>query len=632
MVDPAMRIALLTVAAAALAALMMSPALSGGFVLDDFPNLALLSQVPEQPSWVQLFILMENGIAGIFGRPIAVFSFLLQAQSWPSDPFAFKLVNLLLHLVNGGLLLGIVLLLGKTDSRWRLATPLLLLLLLVWLLHPIQTSAVFYVVQRMNLLSSLFVLLGLLFYLSGRLLYLQSGRKAALLLMGLAPPLMAVLAVLSKENGVLLFAYIAVLELTLLPVPANDPLFRRLRIGLAFVPLGLMALGLLLVLPQVLPGYELKPFTPGERVLTQFPVLLSYLLAIFLPRLSAYGLFHDNFPVYSSLLSLPVLLSLLLIGAGLVAALLYRRRWPLPAFALLWFLMGHAVESTVLPLELYFEHRNYLPLAGIVLALALALQALWLRLQEERQRLMLLAGVALASLWFAFVSVQHHALWGDPVEQAYAEVHFRPESNRARANLVQMLSNNGQPERAYEIHLQTLNAGSENISDYIRWLEFSCILSDVQQPGSDQLQQFASQSAHDFAAIGILNNLVPAVARGACPAIAQDKLNLLLEALLGNENFEVSFPDLFQLRAVSAAAAGNLVLATQFAGQSYELRPNVSVGLARMRWLIQAGALDAAASMLQRYRQDFAAEISERAGLANQIRLIEQAMAAPAGQ
>jgi hypothetical protein len=632
MVVPVMRIALITIAAAALAVLMMSPALSGGFLLDDFPNLALLGQVPDQPTWGQLFLLMENGIAGIFGRPISVFSFLLQAQAWPTDPFAFKLVNLLLHLVNGALLLGIALLLGNSDSRWRLSTPLLVLVLLVWLLHPIQTSSVFYVVQRMNLLSAFFVLLGLLLYLWGRRDYLQTGRKAALAVMVLAPALSALLAVLSKENGVLLFAYIAVLELTLLPMPAHDRLFRRLRVLVAFVPLGFMALGLLLVLPQVLPGYELKPFTLGERILTQFPVLLSYLLAIFLPRLSAYGLFHDSFPVYSSLFSPPVLLSMLLIGAGLVAALYYRRRWPLLAFALLWFLLGHAVESTVLPLELYFEHRNYLPLAGLVFALALGIQALWERLQQERQRVMLLAGIGLASLWFAFVSVQHHALWGDSVEQAYAEVHFRPDSDRARANLVQMLSNNGQPERAYEIHLQTLNAGSEKISDFIRWLEFSCLLPDVAQPDSNQLQQIASQSAHDFAAIGMLNNLVPAVGQGACPAIGQDKLNLLLEAMLGNDNFEVSFPDLFQLRAVSAAAAGNLALATQFAGQSYELRPNVSVGLSRLRWLIQAGARDAAESMLQRYRQDFAQEISERPGLANQISLIEQALAAGTGQ
>lgn len=626
MVVSAMRLALIYIAIAALAALIIAPGLTGGFVLDDYPNLALLSQLPENPTWDQIFSLLQTGIAGMFGRPMAMFTFFLQAEAWPGNPFAFKLVNLLIHLINGALVFLFCLLLGKSDTRYQLLTPLLVFAVLVWLIHPIQITAVLYVVQRMNLLSAMFVLLGLCAYMTARLLYFRHGHKSALVLMLAAPIIAGALAMLGKENGVLIFAYIAVLEFTLLPVPQQDRLFQRLRLAIIAVPMTALVIGAIAVLPQVLPSYDQKPFTLFERILTEFPVLLSYLAAIALPRQSAYGLFHDNFPVYSSLLALPVLLSVVFFIGAVTAALYYRKRWPLGAFALLWFLAGHAMESTVIPLELYFEFRNYLPLLGIVFALAWLIQHLWKRLDEVRQMLVPLI-VGLFSLWLGFVSVQQSTLWGDPLEHAYAEVYFRPDSPRARANLVQTLSNNGQADVAFDIHRQTLLAGSDRIADYMRWLEFTCILPDIERPSMQQLTAIAGQSGHDYSVIGTLNNLLPAVLQGGCPAVNLNTLNRVMEALIDNPLFELSRPDLLQMRAVTAAANNNLGTAAQLAGQSYDLRANEGVGLMRMRWLLDAGAVEQAAAMLARYRSDFGQEIRQRAGLANQIRLIEQRLA-----
>ena len=88
--------------------------------------------------------------------------------------------------------------------------------MVLWIVHPIQVSTVLYVVQRMTLLASLFVLLGIVGYLFGRQLHTEGAKATGILLMTVSPLVGAVLGLLSKENGVLLYAYLGVIELFLL--------------------------------------------------------------------------------------------------------------------------------------------------------------------------------------------------------------------------------------------------------------------------------------------------------------------------------------------------------------------------------------------------------------------------------
>lgn len=616
------------IAVVLLFAAVLAPGLSGDFIYDDFPNLALLSSLPAEPEWEQIIILSRNGIAGILGRPLAMFSFLLQADSWPDNAAAFKLVNLLIHLLNGALVMGFLALLGANDARWRLQPLFAGLVLLIWMLHPIQVSGVLYVVQRMNLLSACFVLLGLVGYLWARLRYRQRSRSAYLAAMVLLPGLAAGFGVLAKENAVLLFIYLAVIEFVL-QQPAGPPdrrflLARILAIGL---PLTIILLGGLLTLPELLSGYEQKPFTLAQRVLTQFPVLLAYLLAIFLPRPSLFGLFHDDFPVYSSLFAPPVLVALSVLLLMLALALRYVRSWPVPAFALLWFLAGHAMESTIMPLEMYFEHRNYLPLLGVALALGLAGQALWQRRSGTR-RMVLAALPAAALVWVTGLTAQQSLTWGNPLAHAYTERANRPGSRAAHANLVQTLANAGEVDTAFRIHRQVFSEGSPSAGDYVRWLEFACLLPDIELPTAAELERIAARADHDYGVIGSLNSLLPAVGDGRCPALGLDAINRLLDGLTDNSAYAVSRPDLLQLRALSAAGSGNYALAADIAGQSYALRRNVSVGLLRMNWLLAAQQWQQAAAALADYQQEFAAEISQRQGLQAQIQRIRSALLA----
>lgn len=615
------------VTAAIVAALLFLPGLSGSFIFDDYPNLALLEMLPADPSWEQILALSENGIAGILGRPLALITFLLQAESFPGDAGPFKLVNLLIHLANGALVMGLLALLGANDARFRLGPVFAGLAVLLWLIHPIQVSGVLYVVQRMILLATFFVLLGLNGYLWWRLQYLRQPRWVYLFAMALIPAIAVLPGMFSKENAVLIFAYLAVIELLLAGTDKPDWRFFRARLVAVGLPLLLIVLAALIALPSLLAGYEQRPFGPGARLLTQSVALLSYLLVIFLPRQSALGLFHDDFPVFASPLSLPVLVSVALLLTAVVLALRYRRSWPVPAFMLLWFLAGHAMESSILPLQMYFEHRNYLPLVGILLGIGLFAQSLWQ--QAVGGKRVAIVGVALlAIIWPALLTFQQADLWGDPLEHAYAEKYFRPESRAAHANLVQMLANSGQAETALEIHLQVINAGSESVADYVRWLEFGCLLPGIGLPADSRLQQIAARADQDYAVVGAMNRLIPAVSQGRCAGVSLATLNVLLEALLGNEAFTVSRPDLLQLRATTAASAGNYRQAASLAEQSYGLRKDVSVGLLQLNWLIAAQQWQEASSKLATYQVDFAAEIAARGGLRAQLEQIRAALTA----
>jgi tetratricopeptide (TPR) repeat protein len=108
-------------------------------------------------------------------------------------------------------------------------------------------------------------------------------------------------------------------------------------------------------------GYHNRPFSMGERVLTQPRVLLFYVSQLFYPMPQRLSIDHDV-TVSTGLLAPWTTLPALLLVLGLIILAVWRmRRNPLVAWGLLFFFLNHAIEAGILPLELLFEHRNYLP-------------------------------------------------------------------------------------------------------------------------------------------------------------------------------------------------------------------------------------------------------------------------------
>lgn len=576
--------------------------MSGSFILDDMPNLSIVGQLPPNPGLGDMLYLAGSGTAGVLGRSLSLFSFLLQYESWP-DPVNFKWVNLLLHLMNGGLLAVLCILIGKNQDSLSLKPVSLILIAFIWLAHPMQVSTVLYVVQRMTELSASFVLLGCVVYLWGRLKLLKGNIRSGVALMAVAPFLFGLLGLLSKENGVLIFPYLAVLELTLLSSPRLDDVLIKTRRYVVYVPLCVGALAFLVYLPSALQGYDVKPFDLQERLLTQFPVLLTYLAGFALLLPNYLGLFHDDFPLAISLFQ-PywVPLSIVLCLALITLATVKRQSWPLFSFAVLWFVVGHALESTVLPLEIYFEHRNYLPLFGPVFALIVGLQN-YMETAAPRVRVALLTGSSLFVFVMCLQTYQQSYLWGNSLAQAQHSVRQHPNSYRAQANLVQALSDSGQHQVAFQQHLHGMNANPPRIEQYARWLEFRCILPNIPLPEDSVLENQASNARQSYAVIGILNNLTFGIVQSRCPNGPTEQLQLVLQKLAENPAFEASKPDLLFLQSLFLARAGDFGGALPLANQSLSLRADVRVALYRVAWLIASGQMEMAKEELQRVEE-----------------------------
>ena len=171
-------------------------------------------------------------------------------------------------------------------------------------------------------------------------------------------------AALCKESGLLLPALILVCEATLLRWSAPDRSSRRILaafLGLSVaVPLLFGSYFLSRNPDLILDGYAWRDFSLGERLLTETRVLWFYLHMIVLPNLGEMGLHHDDFLISRGPLSpwttLPALAGLLLLAGGAFAL---RNKQPIITFGIAFFFVGHAMESTIIPLELVFEHRNY---------------------------------------------------------------------------------------------------------------------------------------------------------------------------------------------------------------------------------------------------------------------------------
>ncbi len=361
-------------------AMVYWPGLSGEFQFDDQPNIIDNPAVALNSfNWpeVREAAFSGMGVSSRIGRPLSMLSFALNHYFSGFDPFVFKATNLAIHLLNGLLVYALVLaiapfLLGSDVRNRRVehgSAALALMVSVVWLLHPLNLTSVLYVVQRMTSLSALWVLCGVLAYAVARRRMLAGQSAYALLLL---VPLCTALAFLAKENGILLPGYVLILELFVFrfrsPRPEQVRILKGFAVALVALPL-IAAFAYLMLWPEsILGGYSKRPFSLSERLLTEARVVLFYLRLILLPDLSAMGLYHDDFGLSRGLLNpISTLLAIVGLSALVATALAVVGRFPVFPFAVGWFLVGHSLESTVVPLELVHEHRNYLPSLGPLL-------------------------------------------------------------------------------------------------------------------------------------------------------------------------------------------------------------------------------------------------------------------------
>ena len=308
-------------------------------------------------------------------RFVGYLTFALNYHWHRYDVFGYHAFNILIHFMAGiavfSLCRGLVRSPGvsgkisKSGVQW-----LPFLAALIFLLHPLQTQAVTYIVQRLAALAALFYLGAMACYINARLSRIRSQR----FYWGAGTVALALLAFFTKQNTVTLPIAILFLEMIFFPGNINKKLLR----GIAISALALAALYAVIVV-----GFNQTPFSLAtlesltketktisrtQYLATQAEVIWTYIRLFFWPA----GLHLDyDFPLAEGFGSVAVIIAaaghLILLGL----ALRYVKRFPFPVFALFFYYTAHLVESSLIPIrDVLFEHRTYLSNAGFCVGAA----------------------------------------------------------------------------------------------------------------------------------------------------------------------------------------------------------------------------------------------------------------------
>ena len=362
------------------------PGARGPYMLDDFNSLKNNAAVKMESLSIQSLSDAAFSIkTGPLYRPVSMLSFAFNYYfAGNVDGYPVKLINIIIHIITGGGVFWLTLLLlrrlenntsltgdKKGKVRWTGYTALFIAA--IWLLHPLYVSTVLYTVQRMTELSTMFSFYAAVAYVSGRNNLLKGNKSGFWWVLG-AVSIGSVFAVLSKESGALLPLLLLVIEGVFFRFtfhPDISTSSRYWNYGILIIP----SIGIFLYLSGVLisnpGGVSYREFTLFQRLLTESRAMFFYIRLIFFPDISSMGLNHDYFRISHSLFSPP---STLLAVSGIIGLSVMgvygalKNRFRVLSFAILWFLAGHLLESTVIQLELVFEHRNYLPGYGLMFA------------------------------------------------------------------------------------------------------------------------------------------------------------------------------------------------------------------------------------------------------------------------
>jgi protein O-mannosyl-transferase len=364
-------------------------------------------------------------------RPVSMFSFALNWYIGKDNVLGYHIVNNIIHLMSTFFLFLTVLnlfmspnLKGKYQGNEYVIAFFSAVL---WAVNPVQTQAITYIVQRMASLAVLFYIMGIYFYLKARLS--PTDNKRFVFMAGCL--LSFVFALGSKENTVTFPLSLAIIEILFFQDLNDRNTRRKAAVTITIAGVVAVAFGMVLFLkgglPSIFNGYENRAFTLRERLMTESRIIIYYLSQIFYPMVHRLSLVHDikiSTSLFKPWTTIPSILAIIsLLGIGFSQTI----KRPIIAFSIFFFFINHIIESTILPLELIFEHRNYLP--SFFLFFPVATGLIWL-IDDFKKRnpfIRILFVVSIAGVIFSFVTgtvVRNRAwatektLWEDCITKA----------------------------------------------------------------------------------------------------------------------------------------------------------------------------------------------------------------------
>ncbi len=462
--------------------------LNGPWLFDDVPHLLPLVQSELNTDNWHEFILNKSGP---FKRPVAMASFIMNAFINGGNLWWWKFTNLVVHILTGISIFALTASLFSANEK-KINTDSWLygaMIAGIWLLHPLHVSTVLYTVQRMTQLSALFVFIGLLFYVAGRKRQIAGKPGDTFLLLSII--LFTPLGIFSKENALLMPFYMLLIEIFLFQFKSSENSIisaRALKIILLLpMLLGVMAISVFFN-ELVLEKYVIREFTVYQRLITEFRILVAYLFMIIVPMQRNMGLVHDDIVVSSHLFSPPsTFTSLMGILLLLILAWYMRRRFSLAAFGIFFFFVSHLIESTIFPLELMFEHRNYIASYGMILVFV----ALLREIKLHKHALSIVTAGILAILGFSTYLQANTWSSAESLNDYVYKVH--PKSRRIVAYKADDLANKGQYDQARQLLSEFNGPGV-----FFQNLNISC-----QEYGFINDNQFTNKDMNDWKVLDI---------------------------------------------------------------------------------------------------------------------------------
>lgn len=410
----------LAVVLSALVILVYSNTFNASFHFDDTPQIVDNYELRD----------LSNLPRIIMGpRGVTMATFAINYAIGGLDVTSYHVFNIAIHIINGILayfVIFYILTMLKEDEAW--AKKIAAFSALLFAVHPLQTQAVTYIVQRMESLASLFYLLTVLIFIKAIQSDSQTKKK---ILYGFVL-FSYIIAFKTKEVAItipailFLFDYLFVNKGRLSGLKERLPLYGLLSVILVYfvvvtvVPSGGFgdlseeSAGVSATVPaeeevvkmgKTAPsaGFGVQSISPKEYLYTQFNVMVYYITLIFVPINQnldydfpiSRGLFEVphvsegtilNYPIPPPIVSLIIILAI--VGfAGYCFNLYKKDKDPVHlviTFFVCWFFIILSPTSSFIPIiDVIFEHRVYLPILGVLTIFVIMVDRFFGRLSDK---------------------------------------------------------------------------------------------------------------------------------------------------------------------------------------------------------------------------------------------------------
>ena len=454
------------------------------------------------PNIQKTFFANWNGNDKLY-RPVTCLSFALNYYFGGTEVHGYHLINLMIHFLSSIFLFLFVyhtLNLPILEAKYGPKSYFIALLsTALWAINPVQTQAVTYVVQRMASMAGLFCIMAMYFYLKGRTSppKLLSGTHYFFCVV------CVILAIGSKENAVILPVVILIYDLFLLQGVTKKNL-KKYSFFLLFAVIICVTLALLIAGPSILnpesliSGYQNRGFTLWERLLTEPRVILFYISLILYPMPDRLCLEHGM--TLSTSLTTPIstVMSIVAVLLILCTAAAGSRKWPFISFCIIFFFLNHLIEASVFPLELIFEHRNYLPSMLFFVPLSILLSNGIQYFSKKRSlQTILIIFVILVLMGWGHSTYARNMIWKNEGTLSFDCVEKYPDLARPHHNLARFYAQKKRYQDAIDEYRTSLS--KENINNLAgkNWTYYN-LGSIYQELGKDEKAMHYYEQAQKY--------------------------------------------------------------------------------------------------------------------------------------